>query len=1514
MRKFFATILVVCFNIFYGFCQPLCNFQHYSGEDGLSENVVNCMLQDHKGFMWFGTWDGLNKFDGYRFKTYKSRPGDSGGLISNRITDIKEDAYGFIWVLTYDGLVHRFNPRTEQFLITPQFSPEFASFKVPITQVIIHDKKDIWLLTRDGGCFRAVTDSTDYALSITYYSKENGKIPSNTVNSIFTDTEKNHWLLTSNGLVRLPSDKEQKSSILLSEPGEGKDDYSRPFFSVAERNNELFFGSGDGKVWRYNKKDASFNLLKLPAQSNIISIKAISDTRILFASSKSGFFVYDINNHGIREYNQQNTSQLQCQDFVSTYMDRSGDIWLEPNCNGVAHFDPKTNIVSYFKMKTDQTSPYTLLPNFFIFEDINNVLWVHPRGGGFSFYDRNRKNLSFFYNEPGSPSRRFSNLMHSAFSDSQGNLWMCTYSSELEKVSFIEQNFKKIKPRPDLDAFSVNEVRAIFEDDEYYLWVATKDGTLHVFDPERKKIGILTESGKIAQSENKFDGMVYDIMQDRNKNIWLGTKGMGLIRLIKRKTAAGIDCSLEFFRSEHDNIYSLSNDNVYSIHEDETGNIWLATYGGGLNLLSFKNGKAVFYNGRNYFKNYPGTECQRARYVTTDKFGNAWVGTTDGLLVFNNNSNNLENAVFYRYRRIPGDKHCLGGNDVHYILCSKNQVYIAVFGGGLNLLQYPFKAGSEPEFEALTTQQGLLSDVVISLVEDNDGYVWMNTENGISKFNPQTKAFENFDGASGFISHYFTEASTCKSHTGELMFGADDGFYMFSPKEMKKSNHIPPMVFSRFQLFGEDVTVGVKDSPLKVDINDTKEITLTHKQTVFSIEFAALDFQGPQNINYAYKLDGFDDNWTNSQKQRLVTYTNLPHGTYTFRVRSTNSEGVWIDNDRSIVITILPSFWETAWAILLYVVIGMILFAVAVYVVFTIYQLKNKVSIEQKITNMKLRFFTDISHELRTPLTLIAAPVEHILKEEEINDNVRTHLKTVQKNTSRMLRLINQILDFRKIQNKKMNMHVEEIPIAAFVKEVCENFVQVADEHDIDFSIIDQTDGVTIWADKDKVEKIVFNILSNAFKFTPPGKSIRVLISKTEKDVSIEIKDQGRGIPKEKLKNLFERFASSNNSLESFQPGTGIGLSLSKELIDMHHASVNVESELGEGTTFTVSFLAGTKHYDRKSVDFIVRDGQNPGDQQSENTNDDTVQKETSAAIEIEDNEKQTDVQKEEEDLLSDDALPTLLIIEDNEEVRAFLRLILHKKYRILEAGDGKTGLEIARKELPDFIVSDIMMPEMDGIEVTKELKTDMNTSHIPIILLTAKSDMDSQLEGLKFGADDYITKPFSATHLEVRINNILQQRIKWREAFIDQKSDAKRDPDAKQIPDITPPPPQISTYDQEFMERIMIIMEKNMDNIDFKVDDLVSDMRMGRTVFFKKLKSITRLAPVEFIKEVRIKRAVQLIESGQYTISQITYMVGMNDPRYFSRCFKQKYDMTPSEYKDKFIKKDRTDDDDNRF
>ncbi|MCD7973210.1 MAG: ATP-binding protein [Candidatus Azobacteroides sp.] len=1119
------------------YAEPLCNFHHYSGEDGLSETTVTSMLQDHQGFMWFGTWDGLNKFDGYRFKTYKSRPGDRNGLISNRITNIQEDAFGFIWILTYDGLVHRFNPRTEKFLIIPQFNNQYISFKSQIKKVImVNNRKEVWLLTDDGGCFSIDTNPEDFALTVEYYSKENGKLPSNKVNYVYLDENRNRWLLTNNGLSCLSREDEKCNILLSNSSGLSQDKHARPVFSIIEKEGMLYFGSSEGRVWKYNTRDGSFDLIRLPAETNIISIERILADKLIFISSDSGFFVYNVKTAAIETFNREKNPVLQCQEFTSSYVDRMGEVWLEPNCDGVAHFDPKTNKVSYFKMKIDQTSPYTLLPNFFIFEDVNNMLWVHPRGGGFSYYDRDKKNLAYFYNEPGTNSRRFSNLMHSAYSDTQGNLWMCTYSSELEKISFIQENFSKIKPQPHLDAFSVNEVREIFEDDERFLWVATKDGTLHIFDSKRNKLGILTKTGKIAKEGEKFDGMVYVIMQDKNRNLWFGTKGSGLFKVKKVKTETGFECTLENYRSNPENIYSLSNDNIYSLFEDSSGRIWIATYEGGINLLVNKNGTEVFYNGRNYFKNYPVNEFQRVRYITIDSFGNGWLGTTDGLLVFDSTQENLENTVFHRYNRIPGDKKSLGGNDVHYILCTKEYTYIATFGGGLNITPSKKIDGNrnQIEFEVYTARNGLVNDIILGLLEDNDGNIWMNTRTSISKFNTKSKTFENFNTSSGFISSYFSEAALLKSYTGELMFGADNGFYVFYPQKMKKSNYVPTIVFSNFQLFGKDVYVDEENSPLKVDINDAEDVTLTHKQNVFSIEFAALDFKGPQHIEYAYKLEGFDNSWNYSNKNRHISYTNLPHGKYVFRVRSTNNEGVWVNNERSLPITILPSFWETPWAVLLYIVIGLLIFALAVYILFTFYKLKNKVSIEQKMTHMKLRFFTDISHELRTPLTLIAAPVEHILEKEELNENVKQHLKTVQKNTSRMLRLINQILDFRKIQNKKMKLHVEEIPIGTYINSVCENFTQIAREHQIDFSIIDKTEGTTIWADKDKVEKIIFNILSNAFKFTPKGKSIQVIMEKEENDISIKIKDHGHGMSKDKLKNIFERFTSSENSIESF--------------------------------------------------------------------------------------------------------------------------------------------------------------------------------------------------------------------------------------------------------------------------------------------------------------------------------------------------------------------------------------------
>ena len=653
-----------------------------------------------------------------------------------------------------------------------------------------------------------------------------------------------------------------------------------------------------------------------------------------------------------------------------------------------------------------------------------------------------------------------------------------------------------------------------------------------------------------------------------------------------------------------------------------------------------------------------------------------------------------------------------------------------------------------------------------------------------------------------------------------------------------------------------------------------------------------------------------------------MTYTNLPKGEYVLRVRSTNSDGVWVDNERILDIVILPSFWETPIAYVLYILFILIIILVAVYILFTIYRLKHEVSVEQQISDIKLRFFTNISHELRTPLTLIAGPVEQVLKNDKLPADAREQLVVVERNTSRMLRLVNQILDFRKIQNKKMKMQVQRVDIVPFVRKVMDNFEAVAEEHRIDFLFQTEKEHLYLWVDADKLEKIVFNLLSNAFKYTPNGKMITMFIREDENTVSIGVQDQGIGIAENKKKSLFVRFENLVDKNLFNQASTGIGLSLVKELVEMHKATISVDSRLGEGSCFKVDFLKGKEHYD-KETEFILEDADAPVRMgQVVDIANSSIQSETL----IPDDSEKIEAVYEEDAAKEENSKELMLLVEDNQELREFLRSIFSPMYRVVEAADGREGANKALKYLPDIIISDVMMPEKDGIEMTRELRADMTTSHIPIILLTAKTTIESKLEGLEYGADDYITKPFSATYLQARVENLLMQRKKLQSFYRDSLmhinmsvtsgelvalTKAMAEEERKIVPEREeeqtqlqsqqqPTIPDMSPNDRKFMDKLVELMEQNMDNGDLVVDDLVRELAVSRSVFFKKLKTLTGLAPIEFIKEIRIKRATQLIETGEFNMTQISYMVGINDPRYFSKCFKAQVGMTPTEYKEK--------------
>ena len=1122
---------------------------------------------------------------------------------------------------------------------------------------------------------------------------------------------------------------------------------------------------------------------------------------------------------------------------------------------------------------------------------------MHPYGGGFSFYDRKEQCLVPFYDELGSSDWRFSNKIHSTFSDKQGNLWICTHSKGLEKVTFRSVQFSMLTPEEHSYESLSNEVRALCEDKHKNIWVGLKDGRLRVYDANHKYLGFLTETGNVSLSGVPMKGTVYDITQDSKGVLWIATKGDGLVRA-ESVAPNGLSYKLSRYRYDEDDMYSLSNDNVYCVYEDHNGRIWVATFANGINYISKdKAGNTIFVNHRNNLKGYPIDLCYKTRFITSDNNGHLWVGTTAGAVAFDENFKTPEEIQFHHFSRNPNDAKSLSNNDVHWIIATKRkELYLATFGGGLNKLLSIDKNGNGV-FKPYSVLDGLPSDVLLSIREDQKQNLWMSTENGISKFIPGEERFENYDDRSITFRVRFSEAASAVTSKGKMLFGASNGIFMFDPDSINKSRFVPPIVLSKLVIANQDIVLG-EGSVLKVGLDDTKELVLSHKENIFAIQYAALDYTNPQNIQYAYILEGFEHQWTYADRLRNATYTNLPKGHYTFKVRSTNSDGVWVDNTRFLDIVVLPSFWETPLAYFLYVLFILLVIFVAVYILFTIYRLKHEVSVEQQVSDIKLRFFTNISHELRTPLTLIAGPVEYVLKNSKLPEDAREQLVVVERNTNRMLHLVNQILDFRKIQNKKMKMQVQRVNVVAFVRKVMDNFESLAEEHNIDFLFETEKDELYLWVDEDKLEKIVFNLLSNAFKYTPGGKLIRVFIHEDEGTVSVGVQDQGIGIAENKKKSLFVRFENLVDKNLFNQASTGIGLSLVKELVEMHKAVISVDSKLGEGSCFKVDFLKGKEHYD-DTVEFILEDSATS----SSMTIPAPVMDATASVIPIVNPDE--DIQDEESEEASNKEV--MLLVEDNQELRVFLRTIFSSTYRVVEAADGMEGWSKALKFVPDIIISDVMMPEKDGIEMTKELRADMTTSHIPIVLLTAKTSIESKLEGLEYGADDYITKPFSATYLKARVENLLSQRRKLQSLYRDNlmnnthvsslSTSEEAATEEEKLPDMSP-------NDRKFMDKLVELMEANMDNGDLVVDDLVREVAVSRSVFFKKLKTLTGLAPIEFIKEMRINRAAQLIETGEFNMTQISYMVGINDPRYFSKCFKSKLGMTPTEYRDNLGKK----------
>ncbi|WP_195663103.1 hybrid sensor histidine kinase/response regulator transcription factor [Bacteroides congonensis] len=1430
--------------------QPICQVKHFSVSDGLAQGVVMSILQDRKGLVWFSTWNGLNKFDGYTFKTYKTSQESAYAFGSNRMGIISESRYGDIWCPTYDGQACLFDVETEKFIDVLQPIERSTKQTNYVTRIYSLKKGIAWILCENGYAFRVDEQLCKKGEGITLYATSSHNLKGDQIVNVYQDSEEDEWILTDKGI-----------SII----GKKTLDTDFPFQFITQIKETIYLIAENDKLAKYDFHTKKLKFVDIPYPHGKINNVTALGKEMLALGTDNGLILYSTREDSFRQIDIRTATQLS--NYVETvYQDHLGELWIFSKDPGIIHINLTTNEKEHLFTPKDEIIKHGRKSRKLIFEDKAENLWLLPTEGNFCYYDRKEKTLKPLLTDINNPKSIFSPLVRSYTLDNQGNCWFAT-ARGVEKLCFFPQSYQF--NLTDYEA----ETRAFLRDSNNRLWTASKSNYIQIYAPDGTLEGYLSAQGNIVKEKQPFYNGVYSILEDKNNNIWLGTKDIGLFQL--RKTGTN-HYSIHHFEHQPDNPYSLSSNSIYAIYQDSRNHIWVGCYGGGLNLLTqAKDGKISFIHGNNELRNYPIAYGMKVRNIAEAPGGVILVGTTNGLLTFSNNFERLEEIKFYRNIRRPGDKNSLSANDIMHIYTDKNQTtYIISFTGGVNKVISENLLSENIQFKNYDKNNGLASDLALSMIEDTQNQLWVVSEIALSKFNPVKETFENYELSSIYQEFNFSEAIPVINARNQIVLGTDKGFLEVSPEKMHKSGYVPPIVFTGLKIQGHSTDYS---------IDNLKELELEPSQRNVTFQFAALDYVNPKGILYAYRLQGLEEEWNEADNNRSASYINLPAGKYQLQVKSTNSDGVWTDNIRTMSVHVLPTFWETYWAWLLYFVLFILFTATIVYVLFYIYRLRHRVDMEQQLANIKLRFFTDISHELRTPLTLISSPVTEVLENEPLSPSAREHLTLVHQNTERMLRLMNQILDFRKIQNQKMKLLIEETDLVPLLQKVMNSFRLIAEEKHINYRLHTKVESVYSWVDRDKFEKIFFNLLSNAFKYTPADKSITVSISTKEKAVEIEVADEGIGIAAEKQHSLFQRFESlvKQNIL---QPSSGIGLSLVKEMVEMHHGTIEVDSQPGTGSRFTVILPLQKEVFEEDGqVEFILNDSL------------DSTPHPADSMQAIEETEE-----KEEQERNSDNF--SILVVEDNEELKAFLRNILSENYTVITASNGEEGLQRAADNLPDLIISDVMMPVMDGLEMVRLIKENNNICHIPIIVLSAKASLDDRIAGLEQGIDDYITKPFSATYLKTRIASLLRQRKALQEIYMNKLMEGKNSSSAAApvADSLTPSQPQITPYDEQFMEKVMEFMEEQMDNAELTIDEFAEKLMLSRTIFYRKLKSIIGLTPVDFIREIRIKRAVQLIDSGEYNFSQVAYMTGFNDPKYFSKCFKKVIGITPSEYKEK--------------
>ncbi|OOQ59414.1 hybrid sensor histidine kinase/response regulator [Mucilaginibacter pedocola] len=1340
--------------------------------NGLSHNQVNCIYKDKRGFMWIGTLSGLNKYDGYRFKTFKHITGDTTSLNDDYIMSITPGPEDKLWIETRTGF-NIYDPATEKF--SQNLKTFMYKIKVYDTYILALKKDrfgNFWFLqhNKSQGLFK-YDQITKQTINLLHNDADTTTISSNLVTDLSVDSKGNIWV--SSGL------------------------------GILERL--------DPKTYKVNLR---FHLGQLPP------------------GLSSGYKIF---------------------------IDKQDDVWafVPSFSKGVYYISLDKHVFKHFLkgpgcLNTDVISDVT--------QDNQGRMWIATDHGGINLINKKDLKTEYLLNREDDDKSLGQNSITCLYKDDAGIIWCGSYK---RGISYYHQNIIKFASYThhlsDKGSLPFSDVNTFAEDAAGNIWIGTNGGGLIYWD---RKAGTFKQYLHSTTNKNSLtNNVIVKLFIDHERMLWIGTYYGGLDRFD--------GSTFRHYKHTEGDANTISEDRVNSINEDSEGNLLVGTLSAGLNVLDKKRNVVAAYR----FDGDMSKNSLHSNYISAvieDSRRNVWIVTAYGLDLLVKKDHR-----FLHFLHDDTKPNSLINNNTNNILEDTDGLIWISTREGISIFDY--RTG---DFTNLNKRDGLPDNTVIDMQQVSRNNIWASTPNGLSSIFVDRSGsklkfrFVNYNEAEGLQGREYSENSSLKTRDGELLFGGGNGFNVFKPSGINSTLKEPELIFTDFQVFNKSAGVGEKINGrvlLPKSISMLNELELNYDDNVFAIEFAALNYFNPGKVKYQYRMQGFDKDWINADNNiRRAGYTNLDPGYYTFRVRAGSNER-WYRRELTLNIHIAPPFWKTTGAYAFYVLlaIGTLLYIRQrgirkLRAQFAIEKERGEAQRMHELDLMKIKFLTNVSHEFRTPLSLIMAPVDKVIQQVD-EPEVKRQLLTVNRNAKRLLNLVNQLLDFRKMEHQQLKLQKTNGDIISFIKDLSFAFTDVAEQKHIRFIFDSEVAAYHTCFDHDKMERIMFNLLSNAYKFTLEGGSVSVMLTVVEGDdkgqqrLEIKVADTGIGMPKDKLALIFDPFFQNDLPDSMLNQGSGIGLSITKEFIKLQGGEITVESEPDKGSCFTVLLP-------------VIRIAGGSG-------SDAPVHESYEPAVEV------VPALLEQKDK-RDSKKQTVLLVEDNDELRFYIKDNLSSAFNVIEAENGKKGWQKALAQHPNLIVSDITMPEMNGIDLCVKIKADKRTSHIPVILLTAMTGEDQQLKGLETGATDYLTKPFNFDILQSKIKNILSQQESMRKTY------------TKQV-EVNPSEMVTDSPDEAFFKKVLVLIDKNISNPNFSVEELSSEVFVSRYTLYKKILAMTGKTPNEFVRSMRMKRAAQLLESGHLTISQVCHKVGFKSQKYFVKMFKEEFNSIPSKYHD---------------